>query len=334
MIGPTPTDVLVDFATQINFSGHYYVSKNNNKFVLTEQKTDSQHLKDLIAEARKETGKQKEVSAAISIIKSHLENKVSGIFSLFINKTDKERIDALIVALGNEDAPSAPETEALARLQFYKELPQMLGVRNATQKDLEATKIISKKLWDHFENYEKYKTHMKMFFEGEHFLFEEANKFALYEELKVAQNSGAYLRGSSHYDHGTRNGKTGGPVPITEDNVSNPQYEIEGPQIKALLFGRVKLAEDKDGNLIFGKTYDDVPKEIRKKERKFTFLQTEWAPDSSSVFSANFWKHRIFSFVLYAARKTLGLETPNVGPYGYGHGDAKAPTVIPIKNAI
>ena len=105
---------------------------------------------------------------------------------------------------------------------------------------------------------------MTMFFEGEHLLFEEdegdrsGDRFEFYEHLK-SPPMGSYLRGSSHYDHGTTNYKTGGPVPtqkdIQEGKINNPQFEIEGPQVKALLFGRVKLALDQDSKPILGKTF-------------------------------------------------------------------------------
>ncbi len=323
----SPSSLLVDFASQIDLSGHQYISQNGEKFTLTKGKSSPQHLLELIQAARAEKGSEKEINAAVSVIKSHLEKKISGLFSFLISNGDKARIRELIQQLGDAKV-SPPTTEGEARLLFYQELPGMLRVRSAATKDLETIKIISKRLWDHFGEYEPYKQHMKLFFEGEHFLFEEQNDFLLYEELKKPEVTCAYLRGSSHYDHGTLNNKTGGPVPESADKVPNPQYEIEGPQVKALLLGRVKLAVNPNGELIFGRAAEGKEE---ASSRKFTFLQTEWAPDSDTIFSANFWKHRVFSFVLYAARKTLGCETPNVGPYGYGHGDAKQPTVISLK---
>lgn len=332
MVTASAAQVLVDFASQIDLSGHCYIAKTDGRFTLSDKKSDTSHLVELIKEARKDATSAQEVSKAVSVIKGHLEKKISGLFSLFIGEKDKTRIRNLILNLGDGNVGAAPATEGEARIQFYQELPSMLRVRSAAGKDLETIKIVSKKLWDHFGDYAEYKKHMKLFFEGEHFLFEEeGNEYSLYDELKDPTKTDAYLRGSSHYDHGTTNNKTGGPVPEKASDVANAQYEIEGPQLKALLFGRVELAVDDKNRLIFGKTFKDVSGTKRDTPRKFTFLQTEWAPDSSSLFSLNFWKHRVFSFILYAARKTIGSETPNVGPYGFGHGDAKNPTVIPLK---
>jgi hypothetical protein len=97
---------------------------------------------------------------------------------------------------------------------------------------------------------------------------------------------------------------------------------------------------DAKGRPIFGKTFDQACEEAKEKNepiptesRKYTFMQTEWAPDSTSVFTGNFWRHRVFSFGLYVGRKILGFSKPNIGPYGYGHADKgkneeSNPTVI------
>jgi hypothetical protein len=326
------SQILVDFASQIQFSNHYYVGKQGDSFVLTKEKASNQHLLDLINAAQAESRGTKEVALAVKMIRTHLEKKISGLYYYIVSGKDYDKIRTMIDALPNLEATDRPQNEAEARLLFYKNLPGSLRVKNAAQKDLETIKIVSTRLWNHFQNYDSYADHMKLFFEGEHFLFEEAENFTLYDTLKDTETTGAYLRGSSHYDHGTLDGKTGGPVPKSAGDVANPQYEIEGPQIKALLVGRVKLALKDDNTLIFGKSFDQIREEkgnqAPARSKNYTFMQAEWAPDSDSYLSANFWKHRVLSFILYAGRKFIGSSTPNVGPYGYGHGDQKCPTVI------
>ncbi len=349
MQSPSALHLLTDFASQINFSNHHYIEKSGDNFILGANKAKVDALRSLITQASSEAQTEPEKSQlkmALTMIQTHLSGKISGIFSCLIAKEKKSAIDETIKSikniLGDFEASQQPTSEPEARLRFYKELPSKLRVRSAAKKDLEAIKLVSQKLWDRTENYDDYSKYMRKFFKGEHMLFEEESEgFELYDQLKDDKTTGAYLRGSSHYDHGTLNGKTGGPVPKSESEVKNPQYEIEGPQIKALLVGRVKLATDGD-KPIFGKTFDQIAEE-RKKEslssKNYTFLQTEWAPDSSSWLTSNFWKHRVLSFFLYAGRKTLGFSKPNVGPYGYGHGDTgkdvkSNPTVIPLKKVV
>jgi len=349
-------EVLVDFASQVNFSHHYYISQDQQAFELTKEKSDPNGLMNLIQEimdqeAHLDLHQQEKIHAALEYVETHLKRKISGWFSFLIAKNDKQRIRSAIdrIAAAQKSLAKAAniDSEEAARLKFYADLPKKLSVSSAAQKDMAAIKLISQKIWDAFQDSEEYAKHMKLFFEGEHYLFEEDHqdddRYQLYDRLKDPV-IGAYLRGSSHYDHGTTNGQTGGPVPtqqeILDHMVENPQYEIEGPQVKALLFGRVKLAIGHDNQPIFGKSFDQIAEEaVEKGEsppknfRKYTFLQTEWAPDSDSKFTANFWKHRIFSFCLYVGRKILGFSKPNVGPYGYGHADkgrdpGSNPTVI------
>lgn len=345
-------NTLVDFASQVSLSHHSYIEKTEDGFALTNHKTHSQVftklVEDIISNIQHlDKHQQTQVYAALDRVESHLNSKISGLFSFLIRKQDKNRIQGMIVDIENAkhvlQSSQQPETEKEARLKFYAELPNQLNVKKAATKDLDAIKTISQTIWNKFQNYDDYAKHMKMFFEGEHLLFEENDDYQLYEQLKDPK-LGAYLRGSSHYDHGTLNGKTGGAVPsqqeIDKGLVDNPQYECEGPQVKALLFGRVKLALDDKGKPIFGKTFEQVCEEAKishkplpTKFRKYTFMQTEWAPDSESFLTSNFWKHRILSFCLYTTRKILGLSKPNVGPYGYGHADKgknefSNPTVI------
>lgn len=351
-------NLLVDFASQIEFSKHQYIQKNSAGFSLTEKKTKPSDLIDLInaissQKASLSFSELKQFHTATQVIETHLIQKISGFFSWFIGKQEKGRIEGLIKEIREKShIRKLPVSESLsegeARLKFYEQLPRRLKVKDAAANDLIVIKEVSQKIWNASESDEKYQEHMTMFFEGEHLLFEEDEKdplsdhFEFYEHLKNPA-IGSYLRGSSHYDHGTTNYKTGGPVPtekdIHEGKINNPQYEIEGPQVKALLFGRVKLALDQDSKPIRGKTFDEVTQGRKEKEaesptkfRKYTFMQTEWAPDSDSFFNANYWKHRILSFCLYAWRKTFGFEKPNVGPYGYGHNDPKA-TIIPFKKS-
>lgn len=323
--------VLVDYASQIGFKGHSNIEQNKTtgRFELTSKKTDYKDLKaliDAIFNGAPTIHQSMQARAALHVIHSHLDKKMHHIF---ITKNEKAEIKQLVSDVKKlEGNLTEVKSEEEARLKFYSKAAPKLGIKEAAGKDLETIKIISQKFWDKFQNYPDYEKHMKMFFNGEHILFEEED---LYEELR-SDKTGAYLRGSSHYDHGTLEGKTGGTVPTKDDVkkhlVENPQYEVSGHQVRALLFGRVKLAIDEKGNPIYGKTFEQAVEEAQAKGtpvplkyKNCTFMQTEWAPDSSSFFSANFWKHRVFSFFLYAARKIFKYEKPNVGAYGYGHAD-------------
>ncbi len=338
-------DILVDFASQIDFSHHKYVGKVGNKFVLTDNKQDFNHLIELIKAANEEQryGSKTDINIALDMINRHLQAKITGVFGLFTSSANKQRIREMINQIAQEKPKNDPVSickERDARISFYWRAYNHLGIRDAAIQDLGTIKIISQKLWDSCQNPHTYDSLMRRFFQGEHMLFEEAEDFSLYNTLIAPETeAGAYLRGSSHYDHGTLDGKTGGVPPAMPNQVDNAQYEIVGPQVKALLVGRVELGVKSDGSLIFGKTASQAARDgqVAEKTRKYTFLQTEWAPDDSSFFSANFWKHRVLSFCIYAARKFIGSTTPNVGPYGYGHGDqgktadAEPTVVVPLK---
>lgn len=351
--------LLTDFASQIQYSQHAYIKNDGGVFKFTNEKTNFNDLNDLINNILKEqpqlTHEQRiQAYSAIEMIESHLQNKISGVFSFFIGTQAKNKINQSLESMHTAKEKlkldrKEPTDEGHARLKFFKAASGKLKIQEASaQNDLQAIKEVSKKIWEKTKNYRDYEDLMTKFFQGEHFLIEEDNKdnndYSFYEKLSKDPIVGAYLRGSSHYDHGTLNGQTGGPVPTKEDieqgKVSNPQYEIVGPQVKALLFGRVKLALDEKGKPLFGKTFEQACEEAKKKGepvptkfKKYTFMQTEYAPDDSSIFTKNFWKHRVLSFVLYVSRKLAGSETPNVGPYGYGHADKginekSNPTVI------
>ncbi|WP_059360407.1 hypothetical protein [Parachlamydia acanthamoebae] len=291
---------------------------------------------------------QNQAYAALDLIDTHLGRKTKRLFSIFMAKAKKERMrkamDLIQEAKTRLSYDSSLTSEVEARLKFYGNTAHRLGIKRAAEHDALSIKVMSAKFWEHAKNYSEYEKYMRLFFQGEHMLIEENETYALYDCLRVARR-GAYLRGSSHYDHGTINGKTGGPPPMnkTITAVANPQYAITGPQIKSLLFGRVKLAVDEKDNPLFGKTFEQSCQEAGKKKKEapkrfkqYTFVQTEWAPDSDTIYSKNFWKHRVFSFFLYKCRKLFHFEKPNVGPYGYGHADkgynAKSnPTLIRLK---
>lgn len=369
--------VLVDFATQINYSDHQYINYSdyqpieNKYYVLTKEKTNINVFFDFVGsiflkdDSSFNNNQKKQVFASLDMIESHLQNKIRGISGFFIKAKEKEKISRAIDTIQFfknrlSFIDDKIQTEEEARLKFYKELPRKLKVKKAATGDLEVIKAVSRKIWESTQDYSEYEKKMIMFFEGEHLLFEEGAVEEVGEDFSsVSENynfcevlrgphMGAYLRGSSHYDHGTTNDQTGGPVPTEEEVISgrvkNPQYEIVGPQAKAILFGRVFLALGEDEQPIFGKTYDQTKADLQRqgkktlptKGRRYTFMQTEWAPDSESVWTANFWKHRVFSFLLYVGRKITGFRKPNVGPYGYGHADKgrdvfSNPTVVRIR---
>ncbi len=342
---PHYIDLLVDFASQVTFANHLYVTRIAGRFALMKNKTDFQDLKELIrviltSPQGLDDQQQRQIHAALNVVESHLTQKISGLFSFLIfYSKDKNRISEAIqeirtfqVALKSS---SNPQSEAEARLKFYTELPQLLNVKNAATHDRTAIKIVSKKLWDKLQNYSDYKKYMILLFEGEHFLFEEDdqtanNHYQLYDELR-RPNTTAYVRGSSHYDRGRCNGLSPYLLDVQKaENLANwnPQYEVAGPQIKALLFGRVKLAFDSRHQPIFGKTFDQACEAAKlnhqampTKFKKYTFIQAEWWPDNPSFFTINFWMHRLVAANLYRYRRWLGFTKPNVGPYGYGHAD-------------
>jgi hypothetical protein len=246
-----------------------------------------------------------------------------------------------------------------ANLLFSEEAKLFLGIKNKpTPTESNVLHEVSTRFWD-FANQSKpdspylvFRSLMTAFYQGEHFVFLEddpdgsldakgkasiskpSESAPLYETL----SSLGKLRGSSHYDHGTLNGATGGPVPTDPKAVKNPQYGIDGPHFKHLCLGRATLLSDAT-KFYFGKTEEDVLKETKKPTKEFshhrvTWLQTEGAPDSSSLFTRNFWRHRVRDFTLYIFRKNiLHSEKPNVGPYGYGHGDNN-PTLIDLRSSI
>ena len=89
-------------------------------------------------------------------------------------------------------------SEGEARLKFYEQLPRRLKVKDAAANDLRVIKEVSQKIWNAFQNDEKYQEHMTIFFEGEHLLFEEDEKdsandhFEFYPHLK-GPKMGSYL---------------------------------------------------------------------------------------------------------------------------------------------
>lgn len=237
-----------------------------------------------------------------------------------------------------EDQENDLLCEEEARLHFFSKEARKLGIKKSAEGDLEAIKLCSKTFWECSKNYGEYAKHMKAYFCGEHFLI--ADDGALNQEL--AQLEGVHLRSSSHYDFGSKDHTKGGAVPENEQAANDaevyPQYEITGPQVKALLFSKVclKILEGVQETTIFSKTPTGKVEIIKPNmqvplphAKTFSWLQAEWAPDSANWREADFWKHRVFSFGLYVIRKLLKLETPNIGPYGYGHGDLNAGGVGP-----
>ena len=196
--------------------------------------------------------------------------------------------------------------------------------------DIRAIKAISRIFYSHSEQYDEYFDKMTQLFFGSHIVIEDDG--ALVNRLKrltgalSVEEGGWRLRSSSHYGFGSMDRKKGGVVPSTELEAKKhhvePQYEIQGPILKALLFGKVCLPLSDKGEWVFGRAAS-AEEMLKGRCRWVTWLQTEWAPDGESLFSLNFWKHRVFSFALYRSRMFLGFSNPNVGPYGYGLPDTK-----------
>src|SRR5262245_50791397 len=93
--------VLVNFASQLQFAHHPYVKRKESGkgFELSNTK-NTQDLSALILSVSNHEYYQKsQLKLALSIIESHLKNKISGLFSFLINKEDKARIQELITKI-------------------------------------------------------------------------------------------------------------------------------------------------------------------------------------------------------------------------------------------
>lgn len=333
----------------------YSYTKNNLENCFKEDKFKD--LPDLLKAANSPSATDVVQGQMRQMIHKHrfakkIHKLLSPISQISASTFDKmERFEKTYEALCN------PQNPYSAYDLFLKENGRRLGIsfEDLTLEESRALAAIKVRLWDFATRqtpekpYPLFKSLMTTFYQGEHFVFfedipsekgkEKASRLStdendmLYDALKFH----GYLRGSSHYDHGTLNGATGGPVPISPEDVKNPQYGIDGPHLKHLCFGRAILLSDESKKTYFGKTEEDVLKETKKAAESFsrhqvTWLQTEGAPDSSSFFTRNFWRHRVRDFTLYFFRKNiLHSEKPNVGPYGYGHGDNN-PTVIDLRS--
>ncbi|MBS4167887.1 hypothetical protein PARA125_000517 [Parachlamydia sp. AcF125] len=320
-----PVDSFIDYAAQFQFSAK---KMGKIKYQIATLPPENLTLRQ-----------QTQVYRALELIESHLQRKIGRLLVFFMAKSRKEKIRQTIQEIERAKGKFYHDTQVIceeeARLKFYQESARRLGIKKAWAHDAQTIKIVSKRFWESLKNepqekYPKYEKYMCLFFQGEHILVEEDKTYTLYDRLRAPQ-TGAYLRGSRCYDHGTLNGKTGGrpPSPVTPiGRVANPQYGIAGPQIKSFLFGRVDLALDENQHPIFGQTFEKICQQAAlkgkrrpEKFKRYTFIQTERAPYSLRVFSKDFWKYRVFSFCVYQFRKLFHFEKPNVGAYGYGHAD-------------
>lgn len=348
-------NVLIDFASQIQFKNHGYITMDDNGLAqINYGKRDWNQFTNFI-NILKETPVTKQedlrkLETVYKIIENHLTRKITGFSRILVKQKDKERIASFIHELHAEREkitqtidlnreglkPIHPLTEDEARINFYRDLPKHLSVKHAANlNELNALKAISKRIWE--ANPTKYPQIMLDIYRGEHVLIEEDSQtaekrqFTNYNQLKTF---GAHLRGSSHYDGGwTKEGR----LPKSEEEVENPQFEIWGDHVKELVFGRVKMAVI-DEKLIYGKTYEQAIKAMSKqnpahpglktvKARYFTWFQLEGARDSNKFYKKDFWAHRTRDYPTYVFRKYSRFERANIGPYGYGHGDYQ-PTVI------
>ncbi len=326
---------LVDYSTQISFRNHQYFDNAGNLTSEKKVKKDDHPSSNLSSyifnlnvtiETGDETERNKSkviFNECIENITAHLRNKISGFRSFFISRTEIERINHLISNIESQKFETLLQpSEEQFRIKAYRDLSERLKIKDApSENEASAIKKISEALFTkHAGDYNHYRKEMKHFFKGGHMLFDENLK----DQLKQC---GAILRSSSHYDFGSMDHKKGGQVPSTEEfalggNVT-PHYEITGPQCKEILFGKVTLELDENDKPLFGR----VASKGARNTRTYTFLQTEWTPDCTDWKKGDWWKHRVLSFGLYAARRLLGFAKPNVGPYGYGRPDTN-PHVI------
>lgn len=333
-------EALAQFASQVHLRNHCYLSSPDGiRYILSEAKTQplNEIIKNIIQTTPDDEQKQLLI-ASLSMIHSHLLNKINGLLFRFLSAflpsyaEKREKLITLchdIHKITRGSSHSEPCTPATALLKFYQEEAEKIGIQDAaSERELRILKLISHKIWQATQNYEEFKKHMASFFKGEHFILDDNE-----EIYKMMQKVGT-LRGSSHYDKGTTSGNTGGPVPLQANEVSNAQYGLDGPQFKHLLAGRVSLAQ-KDSSLIPGKTFDQVTQEMNIIEREHykkleprSWLQTEASADSTNPLTLNFWRHRVRDFGKYVFYKIIiKSETPNIGPYGRGHGDDH-PTIL------
>lgn len=321
---------LVDFSSQIYCGNHQYFD-NSGEF--TDQKRVrkgdqavnnlTNYIFNLHGEIENEdvdTRNQNKIvfNECLENIKTHLHNKVSGFRRLFISRFEIARIEGVIAMIQTQrfDPVLLVPTEQGFRVKAYRDLSNRLKIKNvAGTNESKAIKKVSEALFAKYSNdYNRYRKEMKHFFKGAHMLFDETLKDDL-------EKCGALIRTSSHYDFGAIDHVKGGVAPIDEAHALGfgviAQYKITGPQVKEMLFGKVTLETDGNHRPIFGRK---AP-ENALFTKTYTFIQTEWAPDSRDWKTGDWWKHRVLSFGLYASRKLLGFAKPNVGPYGYGRAD-------------
>lgn len=323
-------------------------------------------LIDHLSQQTLDDSQKRELASSLKIIQDHLKNQSKRSFTKFISSLSHKgaeksakfayavsRIDKMGQKLELKHESTPPKSECEARLKFYQERAPAIGIKRAAgSKDYSVIKEISQRLWKSSgEDYAKYEPLMTAFFKGEHFLvLEEGDKK---DSLFEAWKKNGLIRRSSHYEKGTLNGSISGPEPKSVDEIKNPQLAVSGPQVKHLLFGHVTVAQNKKTlEIIYGKTFDQAMDELAHSKKDSTlsaeeiqslkdrikqdyqeipatWFQTEGAPDSGHPLNGNFWKHRIRDFMVYIVRKQVfRSDTPNVGPYGYGHGDDR-PTTLP-----
>lgn len=363
--GSTPitdaTEKLIYEACQLPFANNY----NQEKLVYLKGLMDTVFKSNYI-------GNSAIPKKAIYLVKNHIEavqrkrgnnpwlwfKKIFGLISKdeqFFNSRENLFLTSCDILTKFDSQEKISEHDEFL-LDFYtdkNEYPKKLGFRSLANMTTEwpTIKACSETFFRYSGgDYAKYSRYMKDYFCGEHFLIADNGALA----NKLSEQPVAHLRSSSHYAFGSTDGLKGGKVPQSKEEAYKadvePQYEITGDQAKVLLFSKVSLQTIKNKilneELLLkdkqGKVKVITPNCVKNANtlgdsiRTYSWLQTEWAPDSANWREANFWKHRVFSFGLYVIRKLLKMERPNIGPYGYGHGDPNAggvgPTILEPQN--
>lgn len=184
-------NVLVDFASQIEFYRHLYVKTDGSTFSLTKDKPSAENLKNLIRVVLQNQNlpepERRRVTAALAMIRTHLHNKISGLFSRCIPAQNKIQIREYINCIPLDTVVAGEsQSEGEARLKFCARFSRQLHIRNTVASDLTVIKSVSEKIWNRVANDAQYQHYMALFFEGVHLQFIEEGTVtacALYQDI-------------------------------------------------------------------------------------------------------------------------------------------------------
>lgn len=260
-----------------------------------------------------------EFKASLDHITKQLAKKLSGIRSWFVSKKEKADIHSTLLEIGSAEKTLGEvqkdiKTEKIARMQFYHDLKKhKLSITDAAdEQEQSAIKEISERVWKYCEEARKkdeYGTIMAKAFNGV-MLIEEEEEIS--EDLDDMSQEYAEPQTYTQLQTAT---KVESHVKLYEEE-TDPSYAIQGPQVKTLQFGRVKLLANDNGPIL-GKSQEEA-QQVDAKTKTYTYVKM--AP------SLSWWKRGAFSFVS-AVRKMFRMENSNVGPYRYSK---DKPTILEL----